>query len=963
MKLWSSTLLAGVLVAAVPLMLHAQQQPIIKVDITDVTVYDSGQLGVQVITGGSGYTSAPNVEITGGGGSGATATATISGAVHSIQVTNNGGSGYTSEPDVIISAPPGGGVPAAATATIAGGRVIAVTVTNPGSGYTSAPLVSFSGGGGAGAGASASISGTVTAVTLTNPGSGYTTIPAVTFSGGGGTGAQAVATLSGTRFDPPNEAYGPTGVTIGITARGVGTFMRDSFRYSFFVNGESIGRTPEPIPPPQTFTAFWTPPQPGFYFLTVKIDDGVNEATSLPIRYFAEGTVVNNPVTNTIVPNGSSVVLKADATAGGGFIRSIQFYDNGIPIGEPDSTIPYSLIYTPPGGPGTVHNITAVATDNNFSLLPESPVVRLDVVNSIAPLPRSVITTPAHNSAVAIPTGDGFVPVVVDASSSGIVSKVELYIDGVLHDTSTNYPYTFTWQPKVVGKFRLVALVYDDKNNVVASTTSTSGSSTPQPTLVTVEAQESEAASTAKVYRGNFGTHGQAGGSRTAAIHRAATGEGTMIAFVSGVAEPQIYHYSGIDVEADGRMALVDGADTLVDGQMSPVAASGQFDNGRSMFTTTLVSGSSSYQGTGLITGAIGGAGDSEFVAIVGADGGMTIFARSGTMADAGQGTVRSNGSFQFATVRGGTFAGTIDRETGSLTGSLSGGPVTGNVSGAFEGTVAAASDGFLVNLSTRGPVGTGAKQLIAGFVIEGDAPKQVLLRGIGPSLAAYLPNAVSTPSLALFNAQQSKLADNQRWNGAPSIKAAASFAGAFSLNESSRDASLLETLTPGAYTVMMSSDGPAGVGLVELYDVDMLDPYSSRRVRNVSTRGEVGTGDNVIVAGFTISGTKPKRVLIRGVGPTLAELDKSLTGVLADPQLVLFDQHQVIVRTNDDWHVGNEASVVNTISSRVGAFALKAGSKDAVLLVTLRPGSYTAHLSGANNTTGIALIEVYEVD
>lgn len=961
MKLWSRTLLAGALAAVLPAVVTAQQQPIIGVSITDVTVFSGGQLGVDLVAGGSGYTTAPTVNFSGGGGSGATAVATISGAVDSITITN-GGTGYTTAPTVTIAAPTSGGTAATASATIDNtGRVTIITVDNPGSGYTSRPTVTFSGGGGAGASATANISGTVTEVTMTNPGSGYTTLPVVTLSGGGGTGALAVATLSGTVFDPPNEAYGPAGVTIGITARGVGTFLRDSFRYSFFVNGESIGRTTEAIPPPQTVTAYWTPPQPGFYFITVTIDDGVNEATSLPIRYFAEGTVVNSPVTNTIVPNGSSVVLKADSTVGGGFIRSIQFFDNGVPIGDPDSTIPYSLIYTPPGGPGTVHNITAVATDNNFALLPASAPVRLDVVNAITPLPRSVIVSPAHNSSVAIPTGGGTIPVVVDATSSGIVSKVELYIDGVLHGTSTNYPYSFTWQPKVVGVYRLVALVYDDKNNVVASTTSTTGTNTPRPTWVTVEAQSSQAV-TAKVYRGNFGTQGEAGGLRTAALHRAPEGDATMIAFVSATEEPAIYYFAGIDVEPDGRISAYEGTTTLVEGMLSPVAASGQFDNGRSLFTATLVSGSSSYQGTGLITGTISGKSDSQFTAIVGADGGMTVYVRDGATEDAGHGPVRSSGAFEFLTVKGATLKGQIGASGGAVTATLEGGPISGTIVAAFDGAPAAASDGFLVNLSTRGPVGTGANQLIAGFVVEGDAPKQVLIRGVGPSLSSWITNPVSEPSLALFDGRQTQIAYNKQWKGASAIKAASAHAGAFAVPESSSDSSLFQTLAPGAYTVQMSSDGPAGVGLIEIYDVDLLEPYAARRLRNVSTRGLVGTGDQAIIAGLTISGTKPKRVLIRGVGPTLASLDAQLTNALADPVLTL-RQKQTVIRTNDNWENGNDADVVRQLSTRVGAFALPAGSKDAVLLVTLPPGAYTAELSGAAGQTGLALIEVYEID
>jgi len=131
----------------------------------------------------------------------------------------------------------------------------------------------------------------------------------------------------GTTFTSPNESFGPAETPINIAAIAEGTFLQESFTYSFFVNGIGIGKTSQAVFPPSRAVVSWTPPQPGSYFITVVATDGANTATSLPIRYFATGTVVNSPVNGTIVPQGSSVVLKADATVGAGFIRQIQFYD------------------------------------------------------------------------------------------------------------------------------------------------------------------------------------------------------------------------------------------------------------------------------------------------------------------------------------------------------------------------------------------------------------------------------------------------------------------------------------------------------------------------------------------------------------------------------------------------------------------------------------------------------------
>jgi hypothetical protein len=117
-----------------------------------------------------------------------------------------------------------------------------------------------------------------------------------------------------------------------------------------------------------------------------------------------------------------------------------------------------------------------------------------------------------------------------------------------------------------------------------------------------------------------------------------------------------------------------------------------------------------------------------------------------------------------------------------------------------------------------------------------------------------------------------------------------------------------------------------------------------------------VGTGGDILIAGFTISGTEPKRILVRGVGPTLATL--GVTGTLADPKLELIRQGTTTpMASSDDWD-----PTLAPVFSAVGAFALTPGSKDAALLVTLPPGGYTAQISGVGNTTGVAIVEVYEV-
>lgn len=493
MNIWPRLFLGSLLGIALAHSALAQQ-PVVAVSITEIAVRGaSGSVVSYTLTNpGRGYVNAPIVTLSGGGGTGATARADLANVVSAISVSS-GGAGYTSAPLVTLSGGSGSG--ATAEATVSGGVVTAITVTSGGDGYTGVPIVTLSGGGATTpAVATASISKQIAQIVRVTAGTGYTSAPTVTITPAAGDPAPAVAATAvawlGGVFDPPNEASAPAGTTIDISALAVGTFLQESYTYSFFVNGLSIGKSPIPIHPPMVYTIPWTPPQPGSYFITVTATDGVNTATSLPVRFFATGTVVNSPVTGTLVPSGSSVVLKADATVASGFIKAIQFYDNGQPIGPADTTLPYSLIYTPSSAQGTTHSITAVATTNTDVQMAPSPPIALNIVNAIHPLPTCAISSPAHASAVAIPaTTEEKIVVAVDANSTtGRISKVELYIDGVLFETKTGFPYTFSWRPTVVGTYNLTALAYDDKNNVVASNTSTASLSTPASTRVTIAA-------------------------------------------------------------------------------------------------------------------------------------------------------------------------------------------------------------------------------------------------------------------------------------------------------------------------------------------------------------------------------------------------------------------------------------------------------------------------------------------
>jgi sugar lactone lactonase YvrE len=263
-----------------------------------------------------------------------------------------------------------------------------------------------------------------------------------------------------------------------------------------------------------------------------------------------------------------------------------------------------------------------------------------------------------------------------------------------------------------------------------------------------------------------------------------------------------------------------------------------------------------------------------------------------------------------------------------------------------------------LVNLSIRAQAGTGDSALIAGFVIGGSGSKALLLRGVGPTLAGYgVPSPLPDPKLSLFGANETLLDANTGWAGNATIAQVSSQLGAFALAAGSSDSALLETLGPALYTAQVTpaSGIGSGVALAELYDDDAA--ASPARLMNLSARDQVGTGAGVLVAGFVLSGEAPETLLLRAVGPTLAQY--GVASPLPAAQLTVFDAATNVIAANTGW--GGSAALTAAFQAS-GAFLLPGGSADAALLVTLPPGLYTAQESGAGGATGVGLIEVYEL-
>lgn len=263
-----------------------------------------------------------------------------------------------------------------------------------------------------------------------------------------------------------------------------------------------------------------------------------------------------------------------------------------------------------------------------------------------------------------------------------------------------------------------------------------------------------------------------------------------------------------------------------------------------------------------------------------------------------------------------------------------------------------------LVNISTRSLAGDGSSTQIAGFIISGNAPRRVLIRAGGPYLAQFgVKGVLPDPVLTLYDGSNLILSNDDWSTDAANVNAATSLAGTLGFAADSADAAIVATLQPGhAYTAHLTGKNVNhGNAIVEVYDADI---GAASQFINISTRSFVGTGENIQIGGFILRGTGPRRVLIRAGGPYLAKF--AVANVLADPTLTVF-QGQTKIAYDDNW--GTDSAVVSSATQAVGVPAFDSGSKDAAIVLTLDPDfPYTAQVAGKNDTTGNAMIEIFQL-
>jgi hypothetical protein len=346
--------------------------------------------------------------------------------------------------------------------------------------------------------------------------------------------------------------------------------------------------------------------------------------------------------------------------------------------------------------------------------------------------------------------------------------------------------------------------------------------------------------------------------------------------------------------------------------------------------------------GTTLITSS-----SSSVVLINGADA-RNVYFQVGTSATLGSGSTFIGNILAYAsitTVSGTTLTGRLLALTGAVT--LDTNNVTSPGLTPAPSPTAAPSPAQLLNISTRLKVQTNDNVSIGGFIITGNAPKKVIVRGIGPSLTGLSP-LLADPVLELHGPDGSLISSNDNWKDTQQTEIQNSALAPTDNMESA----IVATLPPANYTaILRGKNGTSGIGLVEMYD---LDTSSDSKLANISTRGFVQTGGDVMIAGFIFgNGTASEKVAIRAIGPSLA----GISNVLADPTLELHDGNGTILLSNDNWK--DDATQAAALMANGMA---PSNDFESAMITALPPGQYTALVAGTNGTTGVAVAEVYHL-
>ncbi len=272
-----------------------------------------------------------------------------------------------------------------------------------------------------------------------------------------------------------------------------------------------------------------------------------------------------------------------------------------------------------------------------------------------------------------------------------------------------------------------------------------------------------------------------------------------------------------------------------------------------------------------------------------------------------------------------------------------------------------------LDNISTRSFVQTGENVMIGGFIVEGTGPKRVIIRAIGPELTQYgIANALANPRLELHNRTGALIGSNDDWQttilgGVITANQVSEIQTSGHVPTAASESAIIADLQPGNYTAIVNGvNNTTGVALAEVYD---LSPGASSTLGNISTRSFVQTGENVMIGGFIVEGSEPKRVIIRAIGPELTQY--GITNALANPRLELHNRIGALIGSNDDWQTTILGGIITTnqVSDIQTSGHVPTAASESAIIADLQPGNYTAIVNGVNNTIGVALVEVYDLN
>src|SRR6266545_2166299 len=272
-----------------------------------------------------------------------------------------------------------------------------------------------------------------------------------------------------------------------------------------------------------------------------------------------------------------------------------------------------------------------------------------------------------------------------------------------------------------------------------------------------------------------------------------------------------------------------------------------------------------------------------------------------------------------------------------------------------------------LTNISTRAFVQTGDNVVIGGFIVQGSATKRVIIRAIGPELTQYgVPNALHNPTLELHDGTGALIASNDNWGmtiigGIITQNQVRDIMNSGYAPTNGLESAIIADLPPGNYTAIVRGvNDTTGVGLVEVYD---LSADSNSLLGNISTRSFVQTDENVMIGGFMVQGTQPKKVIIRAIGPELTQF--GVPDALANPTLELHNGTGALIGSNDNWATTIIGGIItaNQVHDILNSGLAPGDRNESAIIANLPPGNYTAIVRGVNSTTGVGLVEVYDLD